>query len=422
MKKQYFINANIIDPFNSLNENGGLIVGEDGKIEAIGKKVNTNNLPTREKPIDLKGKYIFPGLVDMRVFVGEPGYEYKENFRTLSNAALSGGVTSVVTMPNTDPIIDSHADVSHLKKSASHHTTALHISSVLSHGGEGKQMASLYDLQKAGAVAFGDYKKAYANPNLLRIALDYSQSFDGLIQAYPMDDSLGNKGHMNEGLISTNLGLKGIPNVAETATLARDLQLLEYTKGKMHIPFISCATSVELIRAAKKKGLNLSCGVGIPHLIYTEENLLEFNSDFKIVPPLRTSIDQRALREGLLDGTIDMVSSMHQPVNPELKNLEFVNAQDGSIGLEAAFVVLQNYFPLEKVISFLTRGKARFNIINTPFELGSKVDFSLFNPGGSSVFSKEHIHSTSKNCMYIGTPIKGSVYGCIRGSHFQLNS
>ena len=391
-------------------------------VEGILTQIEDSIEINADKVVDLKNLHVSSGWFDPNISFGEPGFEERETLENGLQTAAKSGFTHIVLNPDTDPIIDSHADVSHLKKSASHHTTALHISSVLSHGGEGKQMASLCDIQKAGAVAFGDYKKAHVNPNLLRIALDYSQSFDGLIQAYPMDDSLGNKGHMNEGLISTNLGLKGIPNVAETATLARDLQLLEYTKGKMHIPFISCATSVELIRSAKKKGLNLSCGVGIPHLIYTEENLLEFNSDFKIVPPLRTSIDQRALREGLLDGTIDMVSSMHQPVNPELKNLEFVNAQDGSIGLEAAFVVLQNYFPLEKVISFLTRGKARFNIINTPFELGSKVDFSLFNPGGSSVFSKEHIHSTSKNCMYIGTPIKGSVYGCIRGSHFQLNS
>ena len=256
----------------------------------------------------------------------------------------------------------------------------------------------------------------------MRIALDYSQSFGGLIQAYPMDKALSNNGQMHEGIISTTLGLKGIPQVAETTTLARDLQLLDYTQGKLHIPFISSAASLEIVRAAKKKGLNVSCGVGIPHLLFTDENLMDFNSHYKIFPPLRSASDQRALREGLLDGTIDMVSSMHQPINPELKDLEFVQAHEGSIGLEAAFGVLQNHFPLEKVISFLTRGKKRFGIQNTGFKIGAIADFSLFTPSGTSVFTKENIYSTSKNCMFIGADIKGSVYGCIRGTKHHLNT
>ena len=267
-------NATLIHEKSPFHNKQKDVLVENGIISQIEDHIETNDATV----IEFEDLHLSSGWFDPCVSFGEPGYEERETLANGLLTAAKSGFTHIVLNPDTDPIIDSHADVSHLKKSASHHTTALHISSVLSHGGEGKQMASLYDLQKAGAVAFGDYKKAYVNPNLLRIALDYSQSFDGLIQAYPMDDSLGNKGHMNEGLISTNLGLKGIPNVAETATLARDLQLLEYTKGKMHIPFISCATSVELIRAAKKKGLNLSCGVGIPHLIYTEENLLELRN------------------------------------------------------------------------------------------------------------------------------------------------
>lgn len=375
-----------------------------------------------DQVIDYKDLHISSGWFDPNVSFGEPGYEERETLQNGLLTAAKSGFTHIVLNPNTEPPLSSHADVSHLVRSSSGQTTALLISTMLSQGGKGKQMASLFDLQNAGAVAFGDYIKAYSNPNLLRIALDYSQSFDGLIQSYPMDHYLSNNGYMHEGVISTNHGLKGIPSVAETATLARDLQLLEYTRGKLHIPFISCATSVDLIRDAKKKGLNVSCSVGIPHLIYTDENLMDFNSAFKLLPPLRSATDQRALREGLLDGTIDMVSSMHQPINPELKDLEFVSAHEGSIGLEAAFMVLQNHFPLEQVISFLTRGKTRFKIGNTPFEVGTKADLSLFNPNGSSVFSSQHIHSTSKNCMFIGTPIKGSVYGSIRGKHLQLNS
>lgn len=394
------------------------ILIDDGILTQIEDQIDIKS----DQVVNLKDLHLSSGWFDPNVSFGEPGFEERETLENGLLTAAKSGFTHIVLNPDTEPVISTHADVSHLVRSSSHQTTKLHISTVLSDAGEGKQMASLYDLQNAGAVAFGDFKKAYSNPNLLCIALDYSQSFDGLIQAYPMDQSLSDKGHMHEGLMSTNLGLKGIPSIAETATLARDLQLLEYTQGKLHIPLISCAASVDLIRAAKKKGLNVSCGVGIPHLVYTEENLIDFNSDFKVFPPLRTAADQRALKEGLLDGTIDLVSSMHQPINPELKNLEFISAHDGSIGLEAAFVVLQNHFPLEKVISFLTRGKKRFEIETSPFELGSKADLSLFNPNGSSVFSDQQIHSTSKNCMFIGSPVKGNVYGCIRGERLQLNA
>jgi dihydroorotase len=173
---------------------------------------------------------------------------------------------------------------------------------------------------------------------------------------------------------------------------------------------------------AKKKGLNVSCSVGIAHLLYTDEELIDFDTNYKIHPPIRSIEDQKALRQGLLDGTIDMVTSLHQPINTELKDLDFVSSEPGSIGLEAAFKVLQNQFPLEKVISFLTRGKKRFGIEENSFKLGSSADFTLFTPNGSGNFGIDELFSTSKNCMFIGTPIKGNVYGCIRNDKFQLNS
>ena len=177
-----------------------------------------------------------------------------------------------------------------------------------------------------------------------------------------------------------------------------------------------------LIKKAKEKGLNVSCSVGIAHLLYTDNELLDFNPNYKILPPLRSIEDQKALREGLLDGTIDMVTSLHQPINPELKDLDFVNSMPGSIGLEAAFKVLQNQFPLEKVISFLTRGKNRFGIEENNFELGSSADLTLFTPFGSGTLDDDEIYSSSKNCMFVGNPTKGAVYGCIRKDNMQLNT
>ena len=216
MKKQYFINANIIDPLNSINETGGLIIGEDGKIEAIGKKVNVNNLPTREKPIDLNGKYIFPGLVDMRVFVGEPGYEYKENFRTLSNAALSGGVTSVVTMPNTDPIIDNVSIVDFLKRRGRDKSKInIFPCASLTKNIEGTNMTEFGLLQKKGIVAFTDGTKTIQNPRLMSRIMNSAKDLGCLIMQHAEDFELAKNGMLNSGIIASKLGLSGIPEIAE---------------------------------------------------------------------------------------------------------------------------------------------------------------------------------------------------------------
>jgi dihydroorotase len=223
MKKQYFINANIIDPHNSLNEHGGLIVSEDGKIEAIGKKVNINNLPTREKPIDLNGKYIFPGIVDMRVFVGEPGYEYKENFRTLSNAALSGGVTSVVTMPNTDPIIDNVSIVDFLKRRGRDKSMInIFPCASLTKNIEGTNMTEFGLLQKKGIIAFTDGIRTIQNTQLMSRIMNSAKDLGSLIMQHAEDLDLSKNGMINSGIIATKLGLAGIPDVAERIILERD--------------------------------------------------------------------------------------------------------------------------------------------------------------------------------------------------------
>ena len=411
-------NATIINeksPFH--NQKQDLLI-----VDGILSKIETQLDKEADKVIELKDLHLSSGWFDPSVSFGEPGFEERETLNNGLLTAAKSGFTHILLNPNTQPVISSHSDVNHIIQSTNSHTTALYVSASLSEKAEGMQMASLYDMHKAGAKAFGDFNQAISNPNLLRIALDYIQSFDGIIQSYPIDLGLQNNGQMHEGKVSTNLGLKGLPEVAETAPLARDLQLLEYTQGKLHIPYLSSATSVDLIRAAKKKGLNVSCGVGIPHLIFTENELADFDPNFKIIPPLRAIEDQKALREGLLDGTIDMVSSLHQPINPELKNLEFVESEPGSIGLEAAFVVLQKQFPLEQVISFLTRGKKRFGIADPQIMIGAPADLSLFTPKGSGLLNEDDLYSGSKNCMFIGSPTQGKVYGSIRGENLQINT
>ena len=410
-------NATILDhksPYH--NQKKDLFI-QDGQIVEIQDHLEIE----ADTLLNFTDLHLSRGWFDPNISFGEPGYEQRETMGNGLLTAAKSGFTHILLNPNTAPLIETHADVSYLLQSFNKQTTKLHVGSVLSEGAKGEKMASLYDLHKAGAKTFGDYKIAVSNPKLLHIALDYVQSFQGIIQTYPLDESLSKNGQMHEGLISTNLGLKGIPAVAETVVLARDLQILEYTKGSLHIPFISCAESVELIRSAKKKGLDVTCGVGIPHLIFTDDQLMDFNSAFKILPPLRSHQDQKILRQGLLEGTIDMVTSLHQPINPELKNLEFVRSTEGSIGLEAAFGSLLNHFPLENVLSFLTRGKSRFGIENHPIEVGASADLTLFNPKGSKEFTKDQIHSTSKNCMYLGSPVRGTVYGCIREKLIEIN-
>jgi len=299
MKKQYFLNANIIDTHNSLNEVGGLIIDENGLVEAIGKKVNKNNIPSREKVIDLQGKHIFPGIVDMRVFVGEPGYEYKENFRTLSNAALSGGVTSVVTMPNTDPIIDNVSIVDFLKRRGRDKSKInIFPTASLTKGLEGSNMTEFGLLQKKGIIGFTDGLKTIQNTRLMSRIMKSAHDLNSLILQHAEDLELSKNGMINDGIISTKLGLQGIPDLAELIIIERDLTLLESIKCRYHISQISSKKSVEIVNERKQK-VKFTCGVSINNLSLNENDIGDFRTFLKLSPPLRTEEDRMSLVDGL---------------------------------------------------------------------------------------------------------------------------
>ena len=369
MKKQYFINANIIDPYNSLNENGGLIVGEDGKIEAIGKKVNINNLPTREKPIDLKGKYIFPGLVDMRVFVGEPGYEYKENFRTLSNAALSGGVTSVVTMPNTDPIIDNVSIVDFLKRRGRDKSKInIFPCASLTQNTEGTNMTEFGLLASKGIIGFTDGVKTIQNTSLMSKIMNSAKDLGCLIMQHAEDYDLSKNGMINSGIIATKLGLSGIPDIAERIIIERDLTLLENAKCRYHISQISSAKSVDVIKE-RKNNIKFTSGVSINNLSLNENDIGDFKTFLKLSPPLRREEDREALVQGLKDKTIDVIVSDHKPEDEESKRLTFSQAATGASGIETLLSLsLELYHngsvKLETIIQALTSNPAKILGIN----------------------------------------------------------
>ncbi len=415
MKKKYFINANIIDPYNSLNETGGLIIDENGKIEGVGKKVNTNNIPSREKVIDLKGRHIFPGLVDMRVFVGEPGFEYKENFRTLSEAALSGGVTSVVTMPNTNPVIDNVSIVDFLRRRGRDKSKInIFPTAALTVNTEGENMTEFGLLQGKGIIGFTDGIKTIQNPRIMNRIMNSASDLNSLIIQHAEDAELSKDGMINDGIIATKLGLQGIPVSAELLILERDLTLLEYNNCRYHISQISSASSVEIIRERKKK-VKFSCGVSINNLSLNENDIGDFKTFLKLSPPLRTEDDRNALVQGLVDETIDVIVSDHKPEDEENKRLTFAQAETGASGIETLLPLsLELYhngsINLETIIKALTSSPAKILKINKGnLSIGNDADFCIVDINKPWVVRKEKLISKSKNTPIEDKKLQGKV-------------
>jgi len=415
MKKQYFINAKIVDPHNSLNEVGGLIIGEDGKIEAVGKKVNTNNLPTREKVIDLKGKYIFPGLVDMRVFVGEPGYEYKENFRTLSDAALSGGVTSVVTMPNTDPVIDNVSIVDFLKRRGRDKSKInIFPCATLTKNLEGTNMTEFGLLQSKGIIAFTDGFKTIQNPKLMSRIMNSAKDLGCLIMQHAEDYELSKNGMINSGIIATKLGLSGIPEIAERILIERDLTLLEKVKCRYHISQLSSRKSLEVIKI-RKNVVNFTSGVSINNLSLNENDIGDFKTFLKLSPPLRTEDDRISLVQGLKEGLIDVIVSDHKPEDEESKRLTFSQAATGASGIETLLSLsLELYhndsLKLETIIKALTSNPAKIlKIDKGNLSIGNDADLCFVDLDKPWIVKKEKLISKSKNTSIEDRKLQGKV-------------
>ena len=415
MKKKYFINANIIDPKNSLNEKGGLIINEEGKIEAAGKKVNKNNIPSREKYIDVKENFIFPGLVDMRVFVGEPGYEYKENFKTLSNAALSGGVTSVVTMPNTNPVIDNVSMVDFLKRRGRDKSKInIFPTASLTKNLEGTNMTEFGLLQKKGIIGFTDGLKTIQNSRLMSRIMNSAGDLKCLIIQHAEDLDLAKDGMVNDGIISTKLGLQGIPDIAEKIIIERDLTLLEEYNCRYHISQISSAKSVDIIKI-KKQNLKFSCGVSINNLSLNENDIGNFRTFLKLSPPLRREEDRLSLVEGLNKKIIDVIVSDHKPEDEEQKRLTFAQAASGSSGIETLLALsLELYhnesIKLETIIQALTSNPAKILKINKGnLDIGNDADFCIVDINKPWIVKKNNLISKSKNTSIDNKKLQGKV-------------
>ena len=408
--------ATIVDKSNSEHLKSRDILIEDGVIKAIGENIQDKNA----KLIDLPNLHVSKGWFDSSVSFGEPGFEERETLENGLDVCQRSGFTSVIVNPNTNPVADHASVIEFIKNTTKPHIVDAFPMGALTEKSEGQHIAELFDMKSKGAVAFGDYKSCISNTNLFKIALQYSKTVETLIQVFASDKSMSDDTQMHEGLTSTNLGLKALPRFAELIQLKRDIEVLKYTGGMLHFAYISTAESVEIIKEAKKQGLDVSCSVALPNLIFTDKDVSEFDSKYKLMPPLRESSDIDALKKGLLDGTIDMLTTDHNPLNIELKKTEFENAEFGSIGLESAFGILQTIFNLEDAIDILTRGKQRFGIGDSELKVGEKAQLSLFNPEVTWTQTAADIQSKSKNSIYLGETHKGKAYGIFNNNNYYV--
>lgn len=411
--------AKIIDKNSSFHELKKDVLIENGIITKIANKISN---PKKFKEIALENLHISNGWFDASVSLGEPGYEERENIDHGLEVAAKSGFTGIALNPNTKPYIDNKSAVEFLKRKGLDSLVDLYPIANLTQGSKGKELAELYDMKNSGAIAFGDYNHSVSNANLMKIALLYAQNFDGLVMSFPQDNSIATIGFVNESENTTRLGLDSIPGLAEELQVARDLFLLEYTGGKLHIPTISTSKSVKLIKEAKKKGLDVTCSVSVHHLVLTDEEIESFDTNYKVKPPLRSKSDTKALIKGVKDGTIDMIVSDHNPIDIENKNVEFTNGMCGTIGLESFFGSVLSVMDLDDFISNITENpRKRFGLPISKIEKGEKANLSLFNPDFNYTFKEENILSKSKNSAFIGKKLKGLIYGIVTNNKININ-
>lgn len=382
---------------------------EGGKITRIAANITTEG--DQVTIIDGSGQYIAPGFFDLNANFGEPGLETKEDVITGCAAALAGGFTGVAVHPNTRPAVDSHAEVSLIVNRAKDLPVNVYPVGAISKKRAGEELAELFNMKLAGAVAFGDGDKPVQQAGLMSRALLYSKSFDGLIFSYAEDISMAGGAKMNEGITSTYLGMKGNPNLAEALMVARDLYLAEYNDAPIHFTTISTAQSVELIRKAKERGIRVTCDVAAHHLVLTDDLVAGFDSNYKVSPPLRTLQDVSALLDGLRDGTIDAIVSQHTPHEIEFKNVEYEIAANGIIGLQTVLpLALRAGLAPRQLVEKLAINPRKILGLPVPeLSEGAEANLVLFDPEGTWAFDSRSNRSKSGNSPLLGTELTGKV-------------
>ena len=416
MTEKFLTNVRIIDPSQKMDEIGSVIIDNNGKIKLIGKEIKKSDASLHAEIIDLKNKILIPGIVDMKAFVGEPGYEYKENFRTLSYAALAGGVTSIVTMPNTKPLIDNVSMVDFIiRRGRDKASVNLFPSATLTRELAGKQMTEFGLLSAKGIVGFTDVIKTVQSTETMSKIMDYASDLGVLIMQHVEDYELSKNGCINEGEVSTRLGLEGISYIAEKIIIERDLSLLSEFPCRYHINQISSKESLEVIKRNKENGLNFTVGVSINNLSLNQNDIGDFKTFLKVSPPLRLEEDRLMLVDGVKNGLIDVIVSDHTPEDEEGKRLPFAQAATGAIGIETMFpLALEMYhnesLPLNKIIETLTINPSKILKINKgTLKIGSDADICVFDLDTPWVINADLLKSKSKNTAVENRKVQGKV-------------
>jgi len=406
--------------FNSKKVN--ILIGNDGNI----KKISSHSIKnSASKSIDCAGMMVSPGWFDFRSNFCDPGYEHKEDLISGSYTAACSGFTDVLLMPNTNPVLQSKNDISYVKNKTLNELTSVHPCAALTKNTDGIELNEILDLDKAGAIAFTDGEKEIQNSDILYKSLLYMDQFDGLLINKPKDYNLSRLGMVNEGISSTLTGIKGIPNIAEEIMIKRDLSILKYSGGKIHFSGISTKSSVDIIRKAKGEGLNVSCDVSIYNVLLDDSSILNFETNYKLDPPLRTKKDIDALIDGLIDGTIDVISSYHQPQNIENKNVEFYAARYGMISLQTFFsniLILSNKIDLELLIpKFTTNPRKILNLPERVIKIDSPASLTIFDKNSSWDYNIENNLSKSSNSPWLDWSLRGMVFGVVNSKKSIFN-
>ncbi len=414
----------IIDPNSSFHNKELDIFIENGKIKDIGKSINASN---NTKVLEITNCHISPGWFDMYAHLCDPGYEHREDLHSGMSAAAAGGFTGVLMTPETDPPLHSKAEIEYILNNTKTNIVDVYPAGAITKRLQGKEISEMLDMHHQGAIAFTDGDQAISDAGIMLKALQYVKAVDGLIISHSEDGFVARDGVMNEGIMSTRLGLKGIPAIAEELIAMRDIRLAEYAGGSIHFAHISTKRAVELIQRAKKNGLNITAGVAAYHLHLEESMLEDYDTNYKVTPPLRTKSDIQALKKALNSGVLDVVCSNHKPQNEEVKKVEFDYAENGMINFETAFAILNtavsDTLDITQIIEKIAINPRKILKLDIPkIEIGAYANITLFNPSKKWTFERKDIHSKSKNTPYIGTVFTGKPLGIINNNKLYLNS
>ena len=414
--------AKIFDPGGDYHEKVRDLFIQDGIIKAIGERLERK----AEKYLSAANLCVSPSWVDGGAQIGDPGYEQREDISSVSAAAAAGGYGTLLSWPNTNPVVDSKSEVLYVRRHTQDQLVEIYPIGAISKDCKGVDMTEMIDMRRAGAAAFSDGKYPLQSAGLMLRALEYVKSFNGLVVNQPLEKNIEPHGQLHEGLVSTSLGMKGLPNLAEELMARRDIYLTAYADSRLHLANISSAGTVELIREAKAKGLAVTSSVPVMNLLFNEEKVQTFDVNYKVAPPLRGESDRLALVEGVLDGTIDFIASHHTPLEEEQKKLEFSYAGFGTIGLETSFSALRTFLgdqlSVAQIVEALAiRARKIFDLPSVSIQEGRLANLTVFDPEREWVYKREAIRSKSRNSPFIGQKMKGKVLAVFnnRQSYFS---